>query len=293
MDGTSRLRGRLRETPDDLSEFLKRPSRIGVKVLMNGTSIKFALLGDIHANLEALVAVLSDAREQGCTHYACVGDVVGYNANPRECLDIVRSMEMPCVKGNHDEYASTLAPVENLNPRAAVAILWTRQKLREADKRWLSDLKYVRPVASFSIVHATLDSPQHWGYVFDKLAAAASFTYQNTSVCFYGHTHLPMAFIRDSSVHGGSYSKLRVEPGSKYFINVGSVGEPRDGNPLAAYVIYELSEGFIELRRVAYDAASTEAKVLEAGLPVRRHRGVSEGRFQPPGRDIQVGTRLA
>src|SRR5437667_2584877 len=163
MDGTSRLRGRLRETPDDLSEFLKRPSRIGVKVLMNGTSIKFALLGDIHANLEALVAVLSDAREQGCTHYACVGDVVGYNANPRECLDIVRSLEMQCVQGNHDEYASTLAHVENLNPRAAVAILWTRQKLREADKRWLSDLKYVRPVASFSIVHATLDSPPHWG----------------------------------------------------------------------------------------------------------------------------------
>ncbi len=179
-------------------------------------------------------------------------------------------MGMPCVKGNHDEYASTLAVVENLNSRAAAAILWTRQQLRESDKHWLRDLKYVRPVAGFSIVHATLDSPQRWGYVFDKLAAAASFTYQSSSVCFYGHTHLPVVFIQDCCVHGGSYSKLRVEPGRKYFINVGSVGEPRDGIPLAAYVAYELSQGFIELRRVAYDAAKTEAKVREAGLPLRR-----------------------
>ncbi len=136
----------------------------------------------------------------------------------------------------------------------------------------MHDLRYVLPVASFSIVHATLDSPQGWGYVFDKLAAAASFNYQNTSVCFYGHTHLPIAFVRDCLVHGGSYSKLKVEPGRKYFINVGSVGEPRDASPLAAYTTYELAQGLIELRRVAYDAAKTEAKVLEAGLPVRRHQ---------------------
>jgi diadenosine tetraphosphatase ApaH/serine/threonine PP2A family protein phosphatase len=133
-------------------------------------------------------------------------------------------------------------------------------------------LKYVRPVASFSIVHATLNSPQRWGNVFDKLAAAASFTYQNTSVRFYGHTHLPMAFIRDCLVHGGTYSNFKVESGRKYFVNIGSVGEPRDGNSLAAYTIYDLSEGSIGLRRVHYDVAKTEAKVREAGLPWRRKR---------------------
>lgn len=181
-------------------------------------------------------------------------------------------MNMPCVKGNHDEYASSHEKLENLNPRAAAAILWTRQQLTEADKNWLRDLRYVRVVASFSIVHATLDAPQSWGYVFEKLAAAASFTYQNTSVCFYGHTHLPMAFIRDSLVRGGTYSKFKVEPGRKYFVNVGSVGEPRDGSPLASYITYDLSDGSIELRRVPYDAAKAEAKVQEAGLPVRRKR---------------------
>jgi predicted phosphodiesterase len=239
---------------------------------MNDRSMKFAVLGDIHANLEALAAVLSDAGVQGCTHYACVGDLVGYNANPRECLAIVRDMGMPCVKGNHDEYASTDDALENLNPRAAAAIVWTRQQLTEADKQWLCDLRYIRAVASFSIVHATLDAPQSWGYVFEKLAAAASFSYQNTPVCFYGHTHLPMAFVRDSLVRGGTYSKFKVEPGCKYFVNVGSVGEPRDGSPLASYITYDLFDSSIELRRVPYDIAKTEAKVQEAGLPLRRKR---------------------
>ncbi len=102
----SELRGRWRHARDAPNEFLKRSSRKSVKMLMSDISIKFAVLGDIHANLEALLAVLSDARDQGCSHYACVGDIVGYNANPGECLDIVREMGMPCVKGNHDRLDS-------------------------------------------------------------------------------------------------------------------------------------------------------------------------------------------
>ena len=239
---------------------------------MSDSSIKYAVFGDIHANLEAFEAVLKDAQEQRCTHYACVGDIVGYNANPKECLDIVRHMRMPCVKGNHDEYSSTDGTLEALNPRAAASIIWTRQQLAEADKQWLRDLKYVRLVASFSIVHATLDGPERWAYVFEKLDAAASFTYQTTAVCFFGHTHLPTTFIRDSLIRGGTYSKFKIETGRKYFVNVGSVGEPRDGNPKAAYVIYDLAEGSIELRRIDYKLEKTEAKVQAAGLPSRRRR---------------------
>src|ERR1041385_1302577 len=231
--------------------------------------MKYAVIADIHANLEALEVVLEDSRTQKCTHYCCLGDVVGYNANPKECLDIVRGMGMPCVKGNHDEYCSTDEDLEGFNPHAAEAVNWTRRQLRPEDRQWLRDLKYVRLVASFSIVHATLDGPQRWGYVFDKLAAAASFTYQNTSVCFFGHTHVPVAFIRDSVVRGGTYSKFKVEPGRKYFVNVGSVGQPRDNNPKAAYVIYDLDEGSIELRRLDYDIAKAQKKILEAGLPGR------------------------
>src|SRR5207244_8723061 len=142
---------------------------------------------------------------------------------PKECLDIIRGMGMPCVKGNHDEMCSMDSALEGFNPHAAEAVTWTRQQLNEDDCKWLQELKYIRLVASFSIVHATLDGPQRWGYVFEKLDAAASFTYQNTAVCFFGHTHLPMAFVRDKLVRGGTHSKFKIQPGRKYFVNVGSV----------------------------------------------------------------------
>ena len=231
--------------------------------------MRYALIADIHSNLEALEVVLNDAKEQKCTHYACVGDVVGYGANPKECLDIVRSMGMPVVKGNHDEYCSSEEDLEGFNPHAAEAVNWTRKQLSKEDRAWLRDQKYIRLVASFSMVHATLDGPQRWGYVFDKLAAAASFTYQNTAVCFFGHTHVPVAFVRDSMVRGGTYSKFRVEPGKKYFVNVGAVGQPRDGNPKSGYVVYDLNEGTIELRRLDYDIPKAQKKIIEAGLPQR------------------------
>ena len=231
--------------------------------------MKFAIIADIHANLEAFEVVLEDIKNQNCTHYACLGDVVGYNANPKECLDMVRSMNIPCVKGNHDEYCSSEEHLEGFNPAAAEAVNWTRRQLTEEDRQWLRDLRYTRMVTSFTIVHATLDGPQRWGYVFDKLAAAASFTYQNTAICFFGHTHVPVAFMRDTQVRGGTYSKFKVEPGKKYFVNVGAVGQPRDGNPKSAYVVYDVYEGTIELRRLDYDIPKAQAKIRAAGLPER------------------------
>jgi predicted phosphodiesterase len=233
---------------------------------------RYAVIGDIHANLEALTAVLEDAHRQGCTRCACVGDVVGYNANPTECVEIVRRLGMVCVKGNHDEYSSSDAVIDNLNARAAATLAWTRLQLSQSDKQWLRELKYVRTLAGFSIVHATLDGPEGWGYVWEKMGAAASFSYQRTTVCFYGHTHLPLTFIWDGCVRGGTYSKFALESGRKYLVNVGSVGEPRDGDPRAAYAIYDLGEHSIELCRVPYDVEKAEAKVRAAGLPGRRFK---------------------
>jgi predicted phosphodiesterase len=240
--------------------------------------MKFAIIADIHGNLEALQVVLEDIKQQKCTHYACLGDVVGYNANPKECLDIVRRMSIPCVKGNHDEYCSADGPLEGFNPAAAEAVKWTRKQLSADDKQWLGELKYWRIIINFTLVHATLDGPQRWGYVFDKLAAAASFTYQNTAVCFFGHTHVPVAFIRDSVVRGGTYSKFKVEPGKKYFVNVGAVGQPRDNNPKAAYVVYDVDEATIELRRLEYDIPAAQKKILDAGLPPRLAERLAFGR---------------
>lgn len=241
--------------------------------------MKFAIIADIHANLEAFQVVLDDTKKQGCTHYVCLGDVVGYNANPRECLEIVRSMGMPCVKGNHDEYCSTEAKLDGFNPHAAAAVDWTRAQLKADDKQWLSELKYSRMVQTFTIVHATLDGPQRWGYIFTKLDAAASFPYQNTPVCFFGHTHVPVAFVRDGAVvRGGTYSKFRMEAGKKYFVNVGAVGQPRDNNPKAAYVVFDPGDGSIELRRLDYDIPAVQKKILAAGLPPRLAERLAYGR---------------
>jgi len=148
--------------------------------------MRFAIFGDIHANLHALDAVLADAREQSCTHFVCMGDIVGYNANPRECLAIVRDLECPTVKGNHDEQASMLGDQEGFNPLAEEAMNWTREQISLEDKDWLRSLRLQRQVRDFTIVHATLDTPHKWGYVFNQLDAAASFSYQHTAVCFIG-----------------------------------------------------------------------------------------------------------
>ncbi len=229
--------------------------------------MRFAIFSDIHANLEALEAVLADARQRKCTHFVCLGDVVGYNANPHECLERVRELDCPTVKGNHDEQASISRFPTDFNQLAERAIKWTRDKLTEKDKQWLRDLPFQKQVRDFTIVHATLDTPEQWGYVFNNLDAAASFTYQHTTICFFGHTHVPMVFIRDEGVRRELIDHVRIEPTKKYFINVGSVGQPRDGNWRAAYCVYDVENNLVQQIRVKYDLATAQKKVIEAGLP--------------------------
>ena len=230
--------------------------------------MRFAIFSDIHANLEALEAVFADARARRCTHFVCLGDVVGYNANPRECIERVRKLDCPAIKGNHDEEATLSASSERFNELAERAIQWTRDNLADQDKEWLRSLPLQRQVHDFTIVHATLDTPGHWGYVFNNLDAIASFTYQRTAVCFFGHTHLPMVFIRgQSGVRQERKEHIRIEPGRKYFINAGSVGQPRDGNWRAAYCIYDIENKLVELLRVKYDLTTAQKKIAKAGLP--------------------------
>jgi predicted phosphodiesterase len=229
--------------------------------------MKFAILGDIHANLEALDAVLEDASTQGVTHHVCIGDVVGYNANPHECVAKIRAMNCPVVKGNHDEEASVDSEMQGLNPLALQALLWTRQNLTLDDKQWLSELRLVRQVRDFTVVHATLDSPGTWAYVLNKFDAMASFSYQFTQLCFFGHTHAPRIYVKGMSVVTDPATTTVMEPGKKYFINVGSVGQPRDGDWRAAYAVYDVLKGEISIRRLEYDLATAQGKIKNAGLP--------------------------
>jgi len=229
--------------------------------------MRFAIFSDLHANLEATEAVLQDARAKDCTHYVCLGDLVGYNANPHECVEVVRALDCPTVKGNHDEQACLGESSRDFNDLAERAINWTRAHLTEEDKQWLSELRMSRQVRDFTIVHATLDTPGEWGYVFNNLDAVASFTYQHTTVCFFGHTHVAGAFVRDDGVKRVRSEHLMIEPTKKYFINTGSVGQPRDGDPRAAYCIYHTEHSVVEQRRVRYDLPKAQKKIVAAGLP--------------------------
>src|SRR5881394_3954660 len=229
--------------------------------------MRVAIFSDVHANLEALEAVLTDAHKHKCTHFVCLGDVVGYNANPHECVERIREIDCPTVKGNHDEQASLFESSTDFNELAERAIEWTRDNLTDKDKEWLRGLRLQQQVRGFTIVHATLDTPAQWGYVFNNLDAAASFTYQHTAVCFFGHTHVPMAFIRDDGVRRIKIDQLHIESGKKYFINAGSVGQPRDADWRAAYCVYDIENNVVEQRRVKYDLATAQKKIIDAGLP--------------------------
>jgi predicted phosphodiesterase len=240
--------------------------------------MRFAIFGDVHANLHALQTVLADAENEKCTHFVCMGDVVGYNAFPKECLDIVRDLDCPVVKGNHDEQASMFGFQEGFNALAEEAMNWTRDQLSEKDKDWLRTLRLQRQVRDFTIVHATLDTPHKWGYVFNQLDAAASFSYQHTSVCFIGHTHSPKAYIRDGSVRTIAFESLDLMPGKKYLINVGSVGQPRDGDWRTAYCIYDTIANKVTLRRLEYDIAAAQKAIIEAGLPEKLADRLAVGR---------------
>lgn len=240
--------------------------------------MRIALFGDIHANLEALESVLADAAAQGVTDYVCTGDVVGYNADPVACLEIVREMDCPTVKGNHDEDASGTHSLDSMNPIAAAALEWTRLQLTDEQRQWLRRLRMVRQVSDFTVVHSTLDQPSNWNYVTNRFDAMANFSYQFTQVCFNGHTHVPRVYVKTDKVQEIPADSILIEDGAKYFINIGSVGQPRDGDWRAAYAIYDTAQKLVTIRRVEYDLATTQKKILASGLPVMLAERIAEGR---------------
>ena len=257
--------------------------------------MKYAILSDIHANLEALTVVLDKCKEEGVEKYICLGDLVGYNADPSECLEIIRALDLvACVKGNHDEYASSEdEEMVGFNPHAREAVLWTKAHLSEEQQEWLSKLPMKQTIrgSNITIVHATLDSPDAWGYIFDVHHATDNFSYQFTQLCFCGHSHVPIAFSKKPLTMGGENPiqeieewrtpknipfeeipeemEIVMENGWKYLINVGSVGQARNRDPVASFAIYDADEGVVTRHRLVYDIAASQAKIRAAGLPER------------------------
>jgi diadenosine tetraphosphatase ApaH/serine/threonine PP2A family protein phosphatase len=229
-----------------------------------------AVISDIHANLEALDAVLGRAHDLGVTSYACLGDVVGYGADPQACIARVRALPLlAAIRGNHDAMVATGAVDPYTNQRAAIAVNWTREVLPAADIAWLDSLPLAQIInPRLGLVHDSPVAPGSWRYITDERDGAAELAGQTTRLCFYGHTHQPLALKRGvGQVPFSERSPLLLDPAGTYLVNVGSVGQPRDGDPRASFGIYDDDRGSVELHRIAYDIAGAQAKIRAAGLP--------------------------
>ncbi|AKJ64306.1 metallophosphoesterase family protein [Kiritimatiella glycovorans] len=240
--------------------------------------MRYAILGDVHANLPAFRAVLEDVRREGITNYVFLGDIVGYAAEPKECLDIVRELNCPVVQGNHDCYTASNDSMEHFTPAAAETVRWTREQLSDEEREYLGNLPLSLDVEGFSIVHASLTHPGSWPYIVDTGMAAECFEQQKSALCLYGHTHVPLQFRSSDRIEVGGLSKVRLRSGYRYLINVGSVGQPRDGDPRASYGILDLLDNSIELRRIEYDINKAKKSILAAGLPHKNAIRLSAGR---------------
>ncbi|HBM15228.1 MAG TPA: metallophosphoesterase [Lentisphaeria bacterium] len=247
----------------------------------------FAIISDIHSNLEAITAVIEKCVSMEVEKYICLGDLVGYNANPSECINLIKSLPLHMiVKGNHDEYVGTDCSIEGINKYAKESIKWTRLQINYDNRKWLTEnkLKIVSMKDGITIVHATLDSPEAWNYIFDAKHALANFSYQMTQFCFFGHSHIPGLFVKDPKVVDSTQGVMRIieweiippneemftfkpEKGKKYMINPGSIGQPRNGDPRASFVIMDTKKNTISRICVKYDIELAQQKIYDAFLP--------------------------
>lgn len=233
--------------------------------------MKYAIISDIHSNLEAFQKVIDAIKEEKVDKYLFVGDVVGYGANPLECISKLKKLGCIGVAGNHDWGVLDLISLEYFNSYARKAVEWTVEKLSKKDKEFLKSLPLIKKIDDITLVHSTLLNPENWDYIRSTFQAYKSMELQETSIAFTGHSHVPIAFWQPAEIKGPTRftkeEKIQIKEGYKYSINVGSVGQPRDGNPKSSYVIYDEKSRIVEIKRVEYDIKKAQEKIFEARLP--------------------------
>ena len=233
--------------------------------------MKYAIFSDIHGNLEAYQAVLGALRKEGELKYFCVGDIVGYGADPAACIKATKRLNPVIVCGNHDWAAVGLTSMEYFNDYAKKAALWTASVLGKEDKDYLSSLKLTYTDEEMTLVHGTLMRPGRFEYVFDFDTAYRMMELMATKIAFIGHSHVPgIFFMEGDNVEYNSGPKVKYSKDSqnkKCLVNVGSVGQPRDGDWRASYCVWDKDAGTLEIKRVEYDVAKARKKILDAGLP--------------------------
>ena len=241
----------------------------------------YAIIADIHANLAAFMAVLVDIERRGeAEEVWCLGDIVGYGPEPHQCIELLRQTNHICVAGNHDLAAIGEVDTFEFNPDAAAACQWTARQLTTQDIAYLKKLPLVTEKGDFTLVHGSPRQPS-WEYILSISAAKENFAYFKSKFCLVSHSHVPLIF-RYTKTGSCSFSQFSTNKElalgeERLIINPGAVGQPRDGDPRASYAIYDSETRKVNLYRVPYDIAATQAKMVEQRLPIRLVARLSHG----------------
>lgn len=248
--------------------------------------MRYLILSDIHSNVEALEACIQRAKRATYGLVLCCGDIVGYGPNPVEAIDLIRSLDPICIRGNHDRVASGLDEPTNFNMHARLAIHWTREALPDSYREYLANL----PVGPLEItpesqlVHGAVTDEDD--YIFTEAEANMNLLLTKKNITFFGHSHFPVVFSSDKTGRAATaptyefdeFTAAQCDPHLKLFVNPGSVGQPRDADPRASFAIWDRDRARIEFYRVEYDVEQTQSKMREAHLPEYLIERLSRGR---------------
>lgn len=245
--------------------------------------MRTAVISDIHANLEALRSVLERVRTLKADEIVCLGDSVGYNADPNECIELLKREKVVCMLGNHDAAAAGLKEPEDFNPLAKAALLWTRDRLTEESRRFLLGLPREQRIRDFFLLHGSIHDTNR--YILSRDDAVENFRmlagmFKDVRIGFFGHTHVRTVLIEQGDVISTALVPEDIElvPEKRYLINPGSVGQPRDGDPRAGFLMYDSNQRQVLFHREEYDIRACQEKILRAGLPVQLAERLEWGR---------------
>ena len=222
--------------------------------------MRFAIISDIHSNLPALTQAISIIRSSDIDQILCLGDIVGYGAHPNECISLIKEHAKYTVLGNHDLGAVDPREARYFNTDGRSAVEWTNRVLTKENTAYLSSLPYKYESDLFTLVHASPEDPQRWNYVMSVESAGRQFPHFTTRYCFIGHTHAPI-------VCGEDLETFTFVKNKRFLINVGSVGQPRDGNPMLSFGVFDTDKWSFEIIRAEYDIKQAAQAILDADLP--------------------------
>jgi len=241
--------------------------------------VRYAIFSDIHSNIRAFTAVLQVYKNKKIDKYYCLGDIVGYGVNPKQCIKLIKDNNIFSIAGNHDWAVSGRLSMEYFQDYARVAVIWTQKNISEEEKKFLDSLDILRREESFVLAHGTLYRPEEFHYMFDLYAVKKTFALMKCNLCFVGHTHCAEVFMEYNGKISYSVEPIiGIETDKKYIVNVGSVGQPRDSDPRASFCIYDTVKKEIEFCRVDYDWKTTSQEIINAGLPAFLANRLIEGK---------------